>query len=137
MRCASIQLAGAPRVVAVSEDGTRYTDAIDAGAPFGADMNAWIEHSSARTPASQPNGQANWQPLDGVKLLAPLLPRRNVFCVGKNYHEHAKEFGDSGFDTSAKDGEAAPPFPVVFTKAPSTVIADGEPVQAHRNVTSQ
>jgi 2-keto-4-pentenoate hydratase/2-oxohepta-3-ene-1,7-dioic acid hydratase in catechol pathway len=140
MRFASIRVAGSPRVVAISDDGTRYTDAIDAGAAFGADMNAWIERNTAQTDrptAAKPNGNANWQPLDGVKLLAPLMPRRNVFCVGKNYHEHAKEFGDSGFDTSAKDGEAAPPFPVVFTKAPSTVIADGEPVQAHRNVTSQ
>ncbi len=29
-------------------------------------------------------------PLDRVALEAPIpLPRRNIFCVGQNYHEHA------------------------------------------------
>ena len=41
-----------------------------------------------------------------IRLLAPVpRPRRNIFCVGKNYHEHAKEFSNSGFDGSAKPGE--------------------------------
>ena len=32
-------------------------------------------------------------PLSQVELEAPIpQPRRNIFCVGKNYHEHAKEF---------------------------------------------
>ena len=137
MRFARVSLDGSPRVVVISDDGTQYTDTVDGGAPLGEDMNAWIERSAALASSEKPNGNAAWKPLDGVKLLAPILPRRNVFCVGKNYHEHAKEFGQSGFDTSAKDGEHAPPYPVVFTKAPSSVIADGEPVQAHTNVTSQ
>ena len=30
-----------------------------------------------------------------VQLLAPFpRPRRNIFCVGKNYREHAREFGE-------------------------------------------
>ena len=41
--------------------------------------------------------------LKDVQLRAPLPhPRRNIFCVGKNYHAHAKEFARSGFDSSAK-----------------------------------
>jgi 2-keto-4-pentenoate hydratase/2-oxohepta-3-ene-1,7-dioic acid hydratase in catechol pathway len=40
--------------------------------------------------------------LKDVQLRAPLPhPRRNIFCVGKNYHAHAKEFARSGFDSSA------------------------------------
>ena len=32
---------------------------------------------------------------DEIRLLAPVpRPRRNIFCVGKNYHEHAKEFSN-------------------------------------------
>ena len=32
--------------------------------------------------------------LTEIQLLAPIpRPRRNIFCVGKNYFEHAKEFG--------------------------------------------
>ncbi len=38
-------------------------------------------------------------PLSEVRLQAPLpRPRRNIFCVGKNYYAHAREFHDSGFD---------------------------------------
>src|ERR1700748_1565202 len=37
------------------------------------------------------------QPLAEVKLLAPIpTPHRNIFCVGKNYRDHAKEFSNSG-----------------------------------------
>ena len=47
--------------------------------------------------------EAKGQPLalSSVKLKAPVpLPLRNIMCVGKNYHEHAKEFSASGFDSS-------------------------------------
>ena len=57
-----------------------------------------------------------------VTLLAPIpTPRRNIFCVGKNYHAHAKEFQDLGFDSSSA-GQEIPDVPIVFTKAPSSVI---------------
>ena len=37
-----------------------------------------------------------------VSAAAPVGPlAKNVVCVGKNYHEHAKEFSESGFDGSA------------------------------------
>lgn len=65
-------------------------------------------------------------PLASVQLLAPLpRPRRNIFCVGKNYHAHAKEFAGSGFDSSAKSGGDIPSVPIVFTKVPECVIAPG------------
>lgn len=68
--------------------------------------------------------------LDGVAILAPIRPARNVMCVGKNYHAHAHEFTNSGFDSSAKDAsEAIPTAPIVFTKAPETAIATGEDIR--------
>jgi 2-keto-4-pentenoate hydratase/2-oxohepta-3-ene-1,7-dioic acid hydratase in catechol pathway len=65
--------------------------------------------------------------VQGARLLAP-IPRtpKNIFCVGKNYHEHAKEFAGSGFDGGAKD--VVPPFPVVFSKPHTAIIAQGEPI---------
>ncbi|TFZ06523.1 FAA hydrolase family protein [Ramlibacter henchirensis] len=67
--------------------------------------------------------------LDAVQLLAPLpRPRRNLFCVGKNYHAHAKEFAGSGFDSSAKSGGDIPAAPIIFTKVPECVIANGESI---------
>jgi 2-keto-4-pentenoate hydratase/2-oxohepta-3-ene-1,7-dioic acid hydratase in catechol pathway len=62
----------------------------------------------------------------GAKLCAPVRPPKNVFCVGKNYHEHAKEFAGSGFDGGAKD--VVPPFPVVFSKPHTAIVAQGEPI---------
>jgi len=42
--------------------------------------------------------------LNEIQLLAPIpRPRRNIFCVGKNYFEHAKEFGTSGYDSTKAD----------------------------------
>jgi 2-keto-4-pentenoate hydratase/2-oxohepta-3-ene-1,7-dioic acid hydratase in catechol pathway len=59
--------------------------------------------------------------------LAPIpRPPKNVFCVGKNYHEHAKEFAGSGFDGGAKD--VVPPFPVVFTKPHTAITGPGAPI---------
>lgn len=58
-----------------------------------------------------------------VRIVAPLpKPRRNIFCVGKNYFAHAKEFAGSGFDSSAKSGGEIPADPIIFTKVPESVI---------------
>jgi 2-keto-4-pentenoate hydratase/2-oxohepta-3-ene-1,7-dioic acid hydratase in catechol pathway len=60
-------------------------------------------------------------------LLAPIpRPSKNIFCVGKNYHEHAKEFAGSGFDASTKD--VVPEAPVVFTKPPTSVSGPGDAI---------
>ena len=73
-------------------------------------------------------GRAPRLRLADVRLLAPIpRPAKNIFCVGKNYHEHAKEFHDSGFDASA-GAAAIPDLPIIFTKAATTVIGPGEPI---------
>ena len=75
-------------------------------------------------------------PLREVALEAPIpRPRRNIFCVGKNYHEHAQEFASSGFDSSAAQG-AVPQHPIIFSKVPECVIADRAPVYFDRNVST-
>lgn len=66
--------------------------------------------------------------LSGLRLLAPIArPARNIFCVGKNYVEHAKEFQNSGFDSSSA-GQDVPDVPIIFTKAPSSVIGPDDGV---------
>ena len=67
--------------------------------------------------------------LASVRLTAPVpRPRRNIFCVGKNYHAHAREFAKSGFDSSAKAGGDVPAVPIFFTKVPESVIGPDEPI---------
>lgn len=62
-------------------------------------------------------------PLQALQLRAPVpRPRRNIFCVGKNYHAHAREFAGSGFDSSAKSGGDIPSAPIIFSKVPESVV---------------
>ncbi len=56
-----------------------------------------------------------------ARLEAPIpRPARNVFCLGRNYREHA-----------AERGAEAPPNPVYFTKVPESVIAPGAAIVHH------
>jgi len=56
-------------------------------------------------------------PLDLVRLLAPIpRPRKNVFCVGRNYAEHAAE----SLRAAGKEVRL-PPAPNIFTKAVTAV----------------
>lgn len=74
--------------------------------------------------------------LDAITLEAPLpQPRRNVFCVGKNYHDHAHEFSNSGFDSSAAQG-TIPEHPIVFSKVPESVIGNGDFIEFDPAVSS-
>ena len=86
---------------------------------------ALVERLAAGT-ALPPTGPAI--PLAQVTLEAPLpRPRRNIFCVGKNYHEHAHEFARSGFDSSAAAG-AVPDAPIIFSKVPDCVTGPATPI---------
>jgi 2-keto-4-pentenoate hydratase/2-oxohepta-3-ene-1,7-dioic acid hydratase in catechol pathway len=52
-----------------------------------------------------------------VKLLAPVAPSK-IVCVGRNYAEHAAELGNE-----------VPKEPLLFLKAPSSVINSGEKIR--------
>ena len=81
-----------------------------------------------------PPGAADTLLLADVELRAPVpRPRRNIFCVGKNYFEHANEFASSGFDSSAAKG-AVPEAPIVFSKVPESVIPTGAPIRIDPSV---
>jgi 2-keto-4-pentenoate hydratase/2-oxohepta-3-ene-1,7-dioic acid hydratase in catechol pathway len=51
-----------------------------------------------------------------VQLLAPAAPSK-VVCVGRNYTEHAKELGND-----------VPTEPLLFLKAPSSIIGSGDSI---------
>jgi 2-keto-4-pentenoate hydratase/2-oxohepta-3-ene-1,7-dioic acid hydratase in catechol pathway len=99
------------------------------------DMVELIERYDEIKPSLKESGPSI--PLSQVKLLAPIpSPRRNIFCVGKNYREHAKEFAGSGYEAGAVKGAEIDEYPAVFTKPPSSVIATGDTVDLHPNITS-
>jgi len=65
-------------------------------------------------------------PLAELSLLAPIIPRKNIIAVGRNYRDHAAEFTASGFDASEK--QVIPEHPVIFTKSTTSVIGPDDPI---------
>ncbi|MDB5616751.1 fumarylacetoacetate hydrolase family protein [Tardiphaga sp.] len=73
-------------------------------------------------------------PRASLKILAPIpRPKKNVFCVGRNYKEHI----DEGMRAQGKAPVPLPVVPEFFTKPPTAVIADGDTIPQHANVTAQ
>ena len=56
--------------------------------------------------------------LTDVRLLAPVIPRSKVVCVGKNYADHAAEMGSD-----------VPKEPVIFLKPNTSVIGPNDLIQ--------
>src|SRR5215212_6085527 len=55
--------------------------------------------------------------LSEAQLLPPVAPSK-IVCVGRNYREHAAELGNP-----------MPSEPLLFLKAPSTIIGDGDAIE--------
>lgn len=55
--------------------------------------------------------------LNEIRLLAPVTPSK-IVCVGRNYREHAAELGNK-----------MPDEPLLFLKAPSAVIGNGDVIR--------
>ncbi|MCF6136779.1 fumarylacetoacetate hydrolase family protein [Pseudalkalibacillus berkeleyi] len=65
---------------------------------------------------------------EDVQLQAPILrPNKNIFCVGKNYRDHALELGGV---------EDIPEVPMFFSKSPTSVIGTNEVIQIPTDVTT-
>jgi 2-keto-4-pentenoate hydratase/2-oxohepta-3-ene-1,7-dioic acid hydratase in catechol pathway len=124
MKIAAFIRDGVPSVGLVSADG-QSVQAFDVPADVAARGALAIVEARARG-ASLPALLAPVA-LSSVRLTAPIpRPRRNIFCVGKNYYAHAKEFAGSGFDSSAKAGGDIPADPIIFTKVPESVVGPND-----------
>ena len=53
--------------------------------------------------------------LSKVRLLAPVIPRSKVVCIGKNYADHAAEMGG-----------VVPDEPIIFLKPNTSVIGPND-----------
>ena len=125
MRIAALMHQGRPRIGRLADDGQAIA-LFDADGQRGA--LEFIERGAL--PLSGED-----VPLAGARLLAPLpRPRRSIFCVGRNYHAHARELRESVFKDNAKAVDA---WPIVFTKVPECVIGPGEDVLLPTGVSTQ
>lgn len=68
---------------------------------------------------------------DGYRPEVPLLPARNVMCLGKNFRAHATEFAAYSADT-----ETVPEHPIVFTKAPESLCGAEDTIEVLHDVAS-
>ncbi|MBI4506452.1 MAG: fumarylacetoacetate hydrolase family protein [Chloroflexi bacterium] len=139
MRLATFEVQGLARLGAVV--GSRVVDlAAEArhagGDPLPSDMLAFLDNAVANLERTRRllacAGPSAGQPLDAVRLLAPIpRPRQNVLCVGRNYLEHIAE----GARTR---GEAVqtPEHPAFFTKRATAVIGPAAPIRWDAAVTA-
>ena len=122
MRLASWSWGGRAHAGTVSLDGSELTPLAVADPARGA--LELIERLAQGEPLPREAGPR--LPVSAVTLRAPLpQPRRNIFCVGRNYRAHAAELATTVFRQSLPDKDA---WPIVFTKFPETVVGPRDTV---------
>ena len=73
---------------------------------------------------------------DEITFLSPFSELvRNVFAVGKNYVDHAREFDASGFNATS-GGASVPSAPQFFTKATTSLAGPTDPIVYSEALTS-
>jgi len=130
----------APRLGAL-DSGRGVLDLKKANAKLPGDMLALIEGGAPALKAAKQAFAAAlkskksglWTPLKSAKLLAPIpAPRKNVFCVGRNYRLHIIE------GARARGHEPVfPKVPEFFSKPRTTVVGHDAPVQRHAKNTQK
>jgi 2-keto-4-pentenoate hydratase/2-oxohepta-3-ene-1,7-dioic acid hydratase in catechol pathway len=90
-------------VVELAEDGGKYPDTVSVltGDPLVGQVQLTGERKE----------------LDGVRLLAPVIPRSKIVGIGRNYAAHAAELGN-----------AVPETPLAFFKPNTSVIGPGDAI---------
>jgi len=137
MRLLTYDRQDAPRTALLL--GERVFDLADAAANLGgeplpagmlafiaAGEEAWAEAQdlAARLEGGEAADLA--RPLADTRLLAPVpRPAKNIVCVGLNYADHARE-----------TAQQVSPYPVFFTKPPTTVIGPEAPIPWHPSVST-
>jgi len=103
MKFATVQYAGKEQVALVDGNDGVFWPLSSLDVDFSGNMIQLVQKFADLRGRLSPKGKG--VPLSEAKVLAPIpVPARNIFCVGKNYREHAAEFSKSGFDSSAKEG---------------------------------
>jgi 2-keto-4-pentenoate hydratase/2-oxohepta-3-ene-1,7-dioic acid hydratase in catechol pathway len=69
--------------------------------------------------------------LQADRLLPPILPPRNVICLGKNYRAHVSEFAAYAGET-----DGLPDAPIVFTKPAAALCGAWDVITVDRQVTA-
>jgi 2-keto-4-pentenoate hydratase/2-oxohepta-3-ene-1,7-dioic acid hydratase in catechol pathway len=139
MKLATFTHRGTTRIGVLHQDGRHIVDLSVAAPKLPTEMTAFVEKGQAALKiaerASKTRKAEALITISRVRIRAPFpVPRRNILCVGKNYFDHAHEFDKSGFNATA-DANAVPDLPIIFTKAPSSVIGPNDPIPGYLDQT--
>jgi 2-keto-4-pentenoate hydratase/2-oxohepta-3-ene-1,7-dioic acid hydratase in catechol pathway len=136
MKFATLEVQDTQFLAIVDAEKQRYWPVADLVPGFSGDAVALIRTYAELSGKLKTAGDG--KALAEARMMAPILnPPRNIFCVGKNYHDHAIEFSNSGFDSGAKAGEHIPEAPQVFTKPMSSIVGPGAKVPSYPHITEQ
>ena len=116
MKVATVPVAGERRVGQIAQDGMSI-------APFGLALSETRDGILALIGRNGAGIPPTLSPisLSQAAIEAPIpVRRRNIFCVGEEYHEHAHKFARSGFDSGGANGAVAANR-VVFSEMPESV----------------
>jgi 2-keto-4-pentenoate hydratase/2-oxohepta-3-ene-1,7-dioic acid hydratase in catechol pathway len=135
MRLVTFKSERGPRLGAVA--GDRVIDLAEASqGSLPSDMVQFIEAGPTALDAARAavgRSPGSGVALADVTLLAPIpRPRRNVFCLGMNYRDHAIEVA-----RAAGQQPTMPEHPVFFTKPPTAVIGPNETIEFDPAVSTQ
>ncbi len=128
--------AGGPRLGLVAADGETVRDVTERAGTT--DLVTAIERWDELRPRLAAPADGPTLQLADLRLLPPIArPRRNLFCVGKNYKEHAAEFDRSGFNSGVAAGAPLPTHPVIFTKPGTALIGHRRAIAPHLRLTQK
>jgi 2-keto-4-pentenoate hydratase/2-oxohepta-3-ene-1,7-dioic acid hydratase in catechol pathway len=133
VKVATFRWGGRRQVGLLSDDGSRVTPLALGPRAERRGALALVEALADGDPMPRAGGPS--LALSAVTLEAPLpAPRRNLFCVGRNYRAHAEELAGTVFRSA---GAAGGDWPMVFTKVPECVIGPGATIRLPRGVSEQ
>lgn len=107
---------------AIALDEQRYVDVSDLVADYDAEFFSSDKLAELQDAFDQRVAENKISFLGEQRIAAPFARPHQIICIGLNYADHAKE-----------SGAQVPPEPIIFTKAPNTLIGPNDDVSIPKN----
>jgi 2-keto-4-pentenoate hydratase/2-oxohepta-3-ene-1,7-dioic acid hydratase in catechol pathway len=102
---------------AVAVDENNYIDISDLVSDYDADFFQNEKWFDIKAEVATRIAAKDFRQVAGKRIGAPFVRPHQILCIGLNYADHAKE-----------SGAEVPPEPIIFTKAPNTLIGPDDDV---------
>jgi 2-keto-4-pentenoate hydratase/2-oxohepta-3-ene-1,7-dioic acid hydratase in catechol pathway len=102
---------------AVAIDDSNYIDISDLVDDFDSDFFGSDQWLDLLPEVNKKIAEGNFSEIAGERIGAPFTRPHQIICIGLNYADHARE-----------SGAEVPPEPIIFTKAPNTLIGPNDSV---------